>query len=555
MQVRFEGVADALPEFRALVEELRRSAPPGVRDVVAAYDSVTLHFDPMARPGFEEWLADVVARVVRKPVASTTAVRREEVPADPYVHLRVCYGGEHGPDLVAAASHCGLAPADLIERHAAGDYVVRAIGFTPGFAYLGGLPTELAIPRRATPRLIVPAGSVAIGGAQTGIYPIDSPGGWNVIGRTAAVLFDPRREPAALLAIGDRVQFEPVGARAFARRVRTLVAARPKNGAAPTIEVVEPGLQTTVQDLGRRGFEAQGVTPGGAADRGALRLANRLVGNEDAAAGLEFALLGPLLRVLRFTRIALTGAVASTPWGRPRDVAPGELLDLRKLSRGARGYLALAGGIDVPSVLGGCGTDLRAGFGGFEGRALQAGDRLQAAGGAHRPDRPCIGAAAPCSVPNWCVDSAHLVDRRLRAPLRVMRGPEADWFDAATWATFLARAYVVTSRSDRMGVRLAGPPLLLRQPRELLSEGVATGTVQVPPDGQPIVLLADRQTIGGYPKVANVISADLDALAQLGPGDTVRFEGVDLEAATAATHAAARAWARLDAALRLRGIG
>jgi KipI family sensor histidine kinase inhibitor len=540
----------------ALAEALDRAALIGVVAVVPAYATVAIHFEPRAivTPRGESPMA-IVARWIEEIAASDLVATARS----PQTHaLPTGYGGKLGPDLAFVAEQASLSPADVIERHAAASYRVAAVGFTPGFGYLAGLPRELATPRRATPRLVVAAGSVAIGGDHSGVYPLDSPGGWNVIGRTSVRLFDPSREPAALLAMGDHVHFEPVGARAFAKRARSVAEESPVPAVArvaashATLEVIEAGLQTTVQDLGRPRLQAQGIAPGGAVDRFALRVANRLVGNDEGAAALEFALMGPRLRVMTATRVALTGAeIAGVPNGRPFAVEAGTLLDLRALTRGARGVLALAGGLDVPRVLGARATDLRAKFGGFEGRALQAGDRL-----ATNPVAGRAGVVATLREParaSWFVDSSRAWFRPADEPLRLVRGPQADDFDDAAWSTLLSRPFTVTARSDRMGVRLAGPPLARRDASERQSEGVASGTLQVPPDGQPIVLLADRQTIGGYPKIANVVAVDLGRLAQRRPGDTVRFQEIGLAEAEALDREEARAWALLDAALRLRG--
>lgn len=554
-----------LARVRATASALATARPAGVLDIVAAYGTVAVHFDPrrIARGAVAEWLARTI-----EPCA--TAGDAAGVAAPPVHSLPVVYGGAFGPDLEEIAERSRLTPAAVIELHAAGRYVVAAIGFTPGFAYLAGLAPELATPRRSTPRLVVAAGSVAIGGPQTGIYSIESPGGWHVIGQTPARLFDPGRTPAALLAGGDEVRFEPIGARAFARRLRTVTAARhavPARAVA-AFEVVDGGTQSALQDLGRPGFAAQGIAPGGALDRLALLAANRLVGNPPEAAALEFALTGPRLRVLRPLRIAVAGArVVGIACGRPLELAAGSLLDLRELRHGARAYLAVAGGFAASPVLGSRSTELRAHFGGHAGRALQAGDQLEvpAAKGraASRAGTRSAKASLLAPTPTWWVDSALLCDRPRFAPLRVVRGPQAEWFHDDAWASFLARAWTLTPRSDRMGLRLAGPPLpllpevsspLAAAPRELLSEGVASGTIQVPPDGHPIVLLGDRPTIGGYPKLATVISADLGRAAQLRPGETVRFEEVSLAAADAALAMQERELARLDVALQLRGV-
>ncbi|MBI5690344.1 MAG: 5-oxoprolinase subunit PxpB [Verrucomicrobia bacterium] len=489
---------------QALAEELRAVRLPGLTDVVPAFASVALFFDEVGRvdvAGLEAEVAPRVARLAQR--GGRLDSRQVEIP--------VVYGGAEGADLEEVARRTGLAPAEVIARHAGAEYFVNAIGFTPGFPYLGGLPAELATPRRATPRPRVPAGAVGIGGSQTGVYPLESPGGWNLIGRTPLRLFDGRRSEPALLRAGDLVRFRPVPSAEWESADGTGAA---PNGHTPGgIEVVRPGMYTTVQDLGRRGFRSGGVPVGGAADAWALRVANLLVGNEEGAAGLEFTLVGPELRFREDLWVALAGAeFADVPSGRPWRVRAGETLRFGEARCGCRGYLAVAGGIDVPEILGSRSTLMRAGMGGGHGRALAAGDRVAVA----RGRTPGPG--------QWQVDPRVLSVHRDPAVVRVVRGAEASEFPSDAWGT----EFTVSRQSDRMGVRLEGPALVRQKGAELISTPVAPGTVQVPPDGHPILLLAEAQTIGGYPQWAHVITVDLPRVAQLRPGESVRFQEVSL---------------------------
>lgn len=280
------------------------------------------------------------------------------------------------------------------------------------------------------------------------------------------------------------------------------------------MNVIRAGRLTTVQDLGRPGHRATGVAAGGAADGLALRVANLLVGNAENAAGLECTLTGPELVFSTDALVAAGGAsFEGLPAWQPVWVRAGEPLVLGACRGGCRGYLAVAGGIETPVVLGSRGTDLRARFGGFEGRALRDGDRLSAGA----PERTA-------SLDHWRVDTRILPPYSASPVLRVVRGAQADEFDDA----WLRAEFRVTPQFDRMGLRLSGPKLARRDNRELLSAAVAPGTVQVPPDGQPIVLLADAQTIGGYPRLAHVIAVDQPLAAQLQAGGTVRFREVTL---------------------------
>ena len=307
------------------------------------------------------------------------------------------------------------------------------------------------------------------------------------------------------------------------------------------MEVVSPGLLSTVQDPGRHGYQRYGVPVCGPVDEFALRAANALAGNPSGAAGLELTVAGPVLRFHADAVLALTGAdlgwrlhsVDLGAWDVPLWTAlfvrAGSLLECRGGRSGCRGYLALAGGILTPPVLGSQATCLAGGFGGYEGRALAGGDRL------------AIGPVAP--------GRSQLAGRVLPAgarpaytehpTVRVVLGPQTGLFDDVALQTMLTQPYQVSPTSDRTGLRLAGPSLDRAGARsgapagkEMISSGMALGAIQVPAGGQPIVLLADRQTVGGYPVIATVIRADLPLLAQCLPGaGTVRFEAVTVEEA------------------------
>jgi antagonist of KipI len=295
-----------------------------------------------------------------------------------------------------------------------------------------------------------------------------------------------------------------------------------------SIRVRGPGLLTTVQDLGRFGYGDLGVSAAGAADALSLRIGNRLVGNDQGAAALEMTLVGGTFAFEAAAVIALTGSdfdarldgARLAPWARV-DVKPGTELRLGASRGGARAYLCVRGGIDVPPVLGSASTHLVAGLGGLEGRALRVGDRLAIGGRVVSDPRP--GPFDPLAVPGLST----------RDVLRVTPGPQADWFTDAARETFHTAYYRIAESSDRMGLRLEGPPLEPAIRADLLTEGVCLGAVQVPADLRPIVLFVEHQTTGGYPKIANVISADFHALGQLRPRDSVRFEPVSLQAALA----------------------
>ena len=292
-----------------------------------------------------------------------------------------------------------------------------------------------------------------------------------------------------------------------------------------SIEVVSPGLLTTVQDAGRFGHRALGVGPAGALDPYSRMIANLLVGNPGDAAVLEITLQGPVLRFHCAARIAICGAPVDArvgdreiPGWRPIDLPAGTELKLGGCRDGCRATLAVAGGIDVPLVLGSRSTDLRGGFGGVEGRALRAGDRLPLT---------ASGVATLLAMPSWWIDPAPDLEFPVEAAFRLLPGRDA----VAGGDAWMSERFRVSPASNRQGLRLQGPSLQVEVASERISEPVAPGTVQLPPDGQPIVLLADAQTVGGYPRIGHVASADLARLAQLRPGDSLHFEAIEPDAA------------------------
>jgi biotin-dependent carboxylase-like uncharacterized protein len=288
-------------------------------------------------------------------------------------------------------------------------------------------------------------------------------------------------------------------------------------------------MLTTVQDMGRYGYERFGIPVAGAMDPFAQRAANTLVGNPWGKAGLEITLTGPILRATEDCLIAVTGADL-TPRVKGREillwmavfVRRGWIIDFAGRRTGCRAYLAVAGGIDVPLVMGSRSTYLRGGFGGFEGRALRQGDLL-----AVGPTRLDLFALAGRSI------GADFLPPYSEEPqVEVILGPQDDYFTEEGLAAFLSGQYKVSSTADRMGYRLQGPPIAHRETADIISDGIALGAVQVPADEQPIVMMADRQTTGGYPKIATVVSADIPLLAQCLPGkSSVSFKATTIEVA------------------------
>ena len=310
------------------------------------------------------------------------------------------------------------------------------------------------------------------------------------------------------------------------------------------IEVLKPGALSTFQDLGRFGHQHHGIPVSGVMDERSHRLACMLVGNAPSEATLEVTLLGPTLRFEVPAVIAVCGAdLGATlggralPLGAPVSVAAGDLLAFGKRASGLRAYIAVAGGYALRPVMGSTSTYVRGGFGGAQGGPLQKGDRI-ALGGAATPASP--RRASGFTFPEE-------VQRAPGAPIRIVPGREWEAFEPQAHRAMAEQVFRVSPRSDRMGYRLECEPLRLLEPLELQSEAVGFGTVQVPPDGHPIVLLADRQTTGGYPRIANVAAVDLPCMAQLIAGEPVRFEWISLDAAQALAVAQGKIFRTMEA--------
>jgi antagonist of KipI len=331
-----------------------------------------------------------------------------------------------------------------------------------------------------------------------------------------------------------------------------------------TLRIAGAGLQTTVQDLGRPDHQRDGVPGGGAMDRSALRVGNALVGNDDGAAALEATLIGPAIAFDDPTLIAITGGNLDptidgepAPMWRAMCVPRGATLRFGRPKVGCRAYVAIAGGVDVPLIFGSRSTYLRAQFGGHEGRALRVSDVLRTREPAPIAEQIAALVRAghdegAVAVASW--SAGHTLRMRYSSEpvVRLIAGAHAELLAAPSRTKLFSASFNVSSSSDRMGYRLEGVELPLRNPVELLSEGVAFGTMQLPPDGMPIILMADRQTTGGYPRIGEVASVDLPLIAQLKPGDRLRFRPVSVDEAQQAylLHEQDLAQARLAIALR-----
>lgn len=500
---------DTLDQVLAVHARLAASTPAGVIDLVPAARTVLVVVEPevLSLSAARAWItgsADIAATA--RPGATV------EVP--------ITYDGD---DLAAVAAELGLSVDALIARHAAAQWTVAFTGFAPGFGYLVSADWPFRVPRLASPRTRVPAGAVGLAGEFSGAYPRATPGGWQLIGTTAAPLFDPDAAHPALLTPGAHVRFVPAPATVLAEPALPAPSATPvatavadtgpidRNGPAAA-SVITSGLYSALQDQGRPGHLAEGIAVSGAADRSALRTANRLVGNREDAAGIEITMGGLRLRAHRDLWVAVTGA-----WGPIR--IDGHLVDAYQahpwpadselqvdwFTHGVRGYLAIRGGVGGPSAVG---SRSRDGLAGLGPAPLAEGDAVTLAG-AETADIP------PAPVSPWGPphDDELVIDL---AP-----GPRADWFDST--APLFDAVWTVSPRADRVGIRLDGTPLVRTRTGELPSEGMLPGAIQVPPDGLPVILGPDGPVTGGYPVIAVVTDASRDALAQARPGTRLRF--------------------------------
>ncbi|WP_194421356.1 urea amidolyase family protein [Microbacterium abyssi] len=540
---------------------------PGIVERIPGARTVLVRFDPVRTSARE--LASVL---------SATSVDAEHVPHTREVTVPVRYDGE---DLSETAGLLGVSADELVNRHLAADWQVAFSGFAPGFGYVVSSDPLFDVPRRSSPRTRVPAGSVALAGAFTGVYPRESPGGWQLIGRTDAVMWDIDRDPPALLAPGTSVRFERAARDRFAmdgrsevteERLRLASLAQPVSSPAaaqpalndpqnsrgafssptdasprgslsersetkrveraegeskppsfepppPSLEIVKPSMQLLVQDAGRPGHAALGVSASGAADRTAMRDANLAVGNERDAAVLE-SVGGATLRFLGEGVAVVTGAIGdltlteangvvrSIPHGVPFATVDGDELQLARPARGLRYVIGVRGGVAAASSLGSRASDTLAGLG---PDPLLAGD-VVAIGDA--PAR----AVDPVAQVREFPASGELVE------LDITLGPRDDWFTASALETLTTQEWVVTPRSDRVGIRLHGDvPLERATQGELPSEGAVTGAIQVPADGQPVLFLPDHPLTGGYPIIGALTDRCLDLAAQLPPGVRIRF--------------------------------
>ncbi|CDX14794.1 putative allophanate hydrolase protein [Mesorhizobium sp. ORS 3324] len=496
-----------------LLGALQNDRPEGVMDLVPAARTLLVSFDRL-----------ITSRAALVQAISSIDFSFRSTRQGNTFEIPVAYDGE---DLNDVADLLGWSVEDLVRRHTEATYTVAFTGFAPGFAYMTSDDTTLDVPRRKNPRVRIPAGSVALGGKFSGIYPTDSPGGWQILGHTPLKMWDMSRSRAALLEPGDRVYFRDMakGSTASPPPMQFQSATPPSmSNTCGGLLVTRADRPALFQDLGRPGRAGQGISESGALDRTALVEANLCVGNPRGSAAIEITYGGFAFKTDRPVTLAVTGApapatirspegkIVGAPLGQPFALDTGDELTLEFPPEGTRSYLAIRGGFAVDRLLGSAATDTLAKVG---PAPIVKGDVLM-----------------PANQPVSAVDPARPQPMKLpkegdTVTLDVAFGPRTDWFTEKSLFTFLAQEWQVTAESNRVGVRLAGAePLERAVTSELLSEGTLLGAIQVPHNGQPVLFLADHPLTGGYPVIGSIARHHLDLAGQIPIGGKIRFNTV-----------------------------
>ena len=503
-----------LQETMMLYQHLQQAKHPYIVEMIPAASTVLIEFNQfyIDAPDLIQWIK------AQKIQHSQWSTHRQVV-------IDVHYDGA---DLHELSELLAMTPQELIHRHTQSVWQVAFIGFAPGFAYLNSSEQPFAsVPRLSSPRKKIPAGSVALAGEYSGIYPKDSPGGWQLIGHTSTKMWDLQREPAALLLPGTQVQFRDVSSQTtiitVPKQLPSRVAIQTEQ-TEPSLKILKTGLQTLIQDQGRQDVAALGVGHAGAMDQAAFEAANRIVGNPYHAAVLEILNGGLQLEAQQAVVIAVTGAQseiwleeisgqkASMPMYQPIALDAGDQLTISVPKKGLRNYLALRGGIAAEQVLGSASYDTLAELG---AAPIQRNDLIYAAD--LTLSSVILDEAAPKNLP----EIGQVIE------IDVILGPRTDWFKSESVDQFFQQHWRVTQESNRIGLRLQGDYPLQRQvQQELPSEGTCTGALQIPPNGQPVLFMNDHPLTGGYPVIGAVAQHHLDQVAQMPAGSWIKFRQI-----------------------------
>ncbi|MBP2234042.1 KipI family sensor histidine kinase inhibitor [Sinorhizobium kostiense] len=507
-----------LDETLALYASLQAVPIDAIEEMVPAARTLMIRFRPERATA-----AALAGEIAARDLSARAA------PSDRLVEIPVRYDGE---DLEEVSRLTGLSVDEVIQRHTESEFIVAFCGFAPGFGYLIGGDASLHVPRRQTPRTRIPAGAVALAGAFSGVYPQASPGGWQIIGVTPLKMWDTRRDPPALLQPGTRVRFydlakRPQAATPASSEADSMVEEPADEGDRTTrFTVLAAPMPALFQDGGRIGQTGQGVSASGALDQESLKTANRVVGNAAETACLEITLGGFSFESSGRATIALAGAPCpvtvrdrfgssfEAATGQPIPLEAGDVVTFGHPTKGMRCYFAVRGGFEVKPVLGSAATDTLAVVG---------------------PPPVSAGTVLTISEPAVPMESVSLDEIPMAdlpaagdtVTLDIVMGPRTDWFTDEALDQLCNQDWLVTPQSNRVGIRLAGATPLERIDRtELPSEATATGAIQVPHSGQPVLFLADHPLTGGYPVIATVAEHHLDLAGQIPVNATIRFRPI-----------------------------
>ncbi|KAA3515827.1 5-oxoprolinase/urea amidolyase family protein [Agrobacterium rosae] len=500
-----------LDQTLALFASLEADPIDGIEETVPAARTLMIRFRP------ESIRAEALAAEI-----ATRDLSAKIAPSDKLVEIPVRYDGE---DLADVAELTGLSVEEVIRRHTDSEFTVAFCGFAPGFGYLVGGDPALHVPRRQSPRTRIPIGSVALAGAFSGVYPQNSPGGWQILGTTPLKMWDIERDPGALFQPGYRVRFFDMDKAGRSIDVPAVKPAAPKaviNKDAAHFEVLAAPMPAVFQDLGRYGQTGQGVSASGALDRSAFNTANRIVGNPANTPCLELTLGGFSFKSSSRTVIGVAGASCvitikseeysfeANPYA-PISLEPGDVVTFSNPSAGMRCYLAVRGGFDVAPVLGSAATDTLAVVG---PESVFAGSVVNL-----RDEKTGLSSVSIDEVPAFDLPKAGEV-----VTLDIVCGPRTDWFTQKGLETLTSQLWQVTPQSSRVGIRLAGEvPVERKDSAELPSEGTANGAIQIPHSGQPVLFLADHPLTGGYPVIGAVAEYHLDLAGQIPINAKIQF--------------------------------
>lgn len=505
---------------------------PEIIEIVPTYCAVTVYFNP------DEIRQDFVLKLIGEVIEKTDKGASSSKKGGKLVEIPVCYEDEEfAPDLADVSKHTGLSKEEIIALHSSKDYLIYMLGFLPGFPYLGGMDERLETPRLESPRTKIPAGSVAIGGKQAGLYPSDSPGGWRIIGRTPLKVFDQERNPACLYEAGDSIRFVPVSREEFDRIAEkqnsssdSKIPGQGKNDIQSSsflqryvctggIKILEGGMCTTVQDKGRFGFQHLGIGQGGVMDIESYQAGNKILGNDENAACLEATLLAPTIQFTSGCDFVITGGICSAvldekpvQMNQKYHAEKGSVLKCGFVTKGLRSYLCFKGGILVPELFGSRSTNLKSKSGGYFGRKLEAGDELAIG------DFSCKKGIGENPAP---IESNSIEENEVLV-LFCTKGSQYSSFSEEAVRKFQESVFTVLPESDRMGIRFSGQSLECGK-TDIISDAIPFGSVQITSSGLPVVMASDRQTTGGYAKIAAVTRKSMCALAQALPGTKVKF--------------------------------